>query len=77
MERELCIFEMDETANPVSLARSRLLSERFLREYAATRARRAVSLKAVKHSDGDLWSFFMLPDAPLVSGSPLFSFIPL
>jgi hypothetical protein len=71
MERELRVFEMDEMANPVSLARSRFLSERLPREYAATR-RRAVSLKAVKHSDGDLRSFVMLPDAPLVSGSPLF-----
>jgi hypothetical protein len=31
MERELRIFEMDETANPVSLVRSRFLSERFPR----------------------------------------------
>jgi hypothetical protein len=61
---------MDETTNPV--ARSRLLSERFPREYATTRARWAVSLKAVKQSDGDLWSFVMLPDAPPVSGPPLF-----
>jgi uncharacterized membrane protein YgcG len=52
----------------VSLARSRFLSERFSREYAATRARWAISLKAVKHSDDDLWSFIMLPDAPPVSG---------
>jgi hypothetical protein len=68
MERELRIFEMSEASNPVSLARSRLLSERFPREYAATRARRAISLKAVRHSDDDLWSFIMLPDAPPVSG---------
>jgi hypothetical protein len=59
---------MSEVANPVSLARSRFLSERFPREYATTRARRAVSLKAVKHSDDDLWLFVMLPDAPPVSG---------
>jgi hypothetical protein len=76
MERELRIYEMSETANPVSLARSRFLSERFPREYAATRARRAVSLNAVKHSDDDLWSFIMLPDAPPVSGFSPFSFIP-
>jgi hypothetical protein len=49
MERELRIFEMDETTNPMLLARSRLLSERFPREYVATRARRAVNLKAVKN----------------------------
>jgi hypothetical protein len=72
MERELCIFDMEETANLVSLVFSWFLSERFPWENAATRARRAVSLKAVKHSDGDLWSFVMLPDAPPVSGSPLF-----
>jgi hypothetical protein len=57
----------------VSLARSQFLSERLLREYAATRARRAISLKAVKHSYDDLWSFVMLLDAPPVSGfSPFF-----
>jgi hypothetical protein len=54
MERELGIFEMNETANPVSLACSQFLSERFPQEYAATRATRAISLKAVKHSDDDL-----------------------
>jgi hypothetical protein len=54
MERDLRIYEMSEAANPVSLARSRFFSERFPREYAATRARWAVSLKAVKHSDDDL-----------------------
>jgi hypothetical protein len=31
MERELHIYEMSETANPVSLARSQLLHDRFLR----------------------------------------------
>jgi hypothetical protein len=30
IERELHIFEMDETANPVALARSRLVHDRFL-----------------------------------------------
>jgi hypothetical protein len=44
------------------LARSRLLRERFPKEYATTRARRAVILKSVPHSDDDLWSFVMLPD---------------
>jgi hypothetical protein len=34
MERELHVFEMDETANPVSLACSRFLSERLPQEYA-------------------------------------------
>jgi hypothetical protein len=67
MERELRIFEMSDAANPSSLARSRLLQEHLLPEYAATRARRTVSLKWVPHSDDDLWSFVMLPDAPPVS----------
>jgi hypothetical protein len=67
MERELRIYEMSEATNPVSLARSRLLNDRFLQEYAATRARRAINLKAGRHSNDELWSFFMLPDARAVS----------
>jgi hypothetical protein len=70
MERELCVYEMSEAANPTSLARSRFLPERLPREYAATRARRAISLKAIRHSNDDLWSFVMLPDAPTVSSPP-------
>jgi hypothetical protein len=38
MERRLRIFEMDEDADPVALAESRLLRDPFPREYAATRA---------------------------------------
>jgi hypothetical protein len=71
MERELCIYEMSETANPVSLARSQLLHNRLPPEYAATRTRRAIILRAVRHSDDDLWSFVMLPNAPVVSRLPL------
>jgi hypothetical protein len=67
MERELRNYEMGERANPVSLARSRLVHNRFPQEYAATRARRAINLKAVRHSNDDLWLFVMLPDAPPVS----------
>jgi hypothetical protein len=67
VERELCIFEMSDATNPTSLACSRLLQEHLLKEYAATRARRAINLKAVPHSDDDLWSFVMLPDAQPVS----------
>jgi hypothetical protein len=67
MERELCIFEMSDAASPISLARSRLLQEHFPKEYAATRARCAINLKAVPHSDDDLWSCVMLPDAQPVS----------
>jgi hypothetical protein len=54
MERELRIFEMSKAANPRSSARSRLLQDRLLSEYAATMARRAVSLKYVLHSHDDL-----------------------
>jgi hypothetical protein len=75
MERELSINEMGETANPVSLARSRLVHDRFPLEYTSTSARRAINLKAVRNSNDDLWSFVMLPDAPLVSGLSPFSFI--
>jgi hypothetical protein len=70
MERELCIFEMNDEADPTVLARSRLLHECFPREYVATRARRTINLKSVPHSHDDLWSFIMLPDAPAVSGLP-------
>jgi hypothetical protein len=68
MERRLRIFEMDETTDPVALAHSRLVQERFPQEYATTRARHAINLKAVKNNNDDLWSFVMLPDGPLVSG---------
>jgi hypothetical protein len=54
MERELRIFEMRDATNPTSLARSRLLQDRLLPDYAATRVRRAVSLKSVPHSSDDL-----------------------
>jgi hypothetical protein len=67
MERDLRIYEMNEAANPTSLALSRLLNDRFPPEYAAKRVRRAISLKAGWHSNDDLWSFVMLPDAPTVS----------
>jgi hypothetical protein len=73
MERRLCIFDMGETADPVALAQSRLLPDPLPQEYAAMRARRAINLKAVKHSDDDHWSFTMLPEDPLVSRAPVFS----
>jgi hypothetical protein len=75
MERELRIFEMDDTANPVALARSRLVHDRLPLEYAATRVSRAISLEAVRHSNDDFWSFVMLPDTPPVSGLFPFSLI--
>jgi hypothetical protein len=74
-ERRLRIFEMDEAADPVALAHSQLIHDRLPPEYAATRARRAINLKAVKNSNDDLWSFVMLPDGPLVSGLFPLSFI--
>jgi hypothetical protein len=73
MERELRIFEMSDTANPTSLARSRLLQEHLLPEYAAMRVRRAISLKWIPHGDDDLWSFVMLPDAPPVGSCVAFA----
>jgi hypothetical protein len=76
VEREIRVYEMSEAANPTSLARSWFFSKRLPQEYTATRARRAISLKAVRHSNNDLWSFVMLPDAPPVSGLSPFSFIP-
>jgi hypothetical protein len=73
MERRLRIFEMGETADPVALAQSRLLHDLLPQEYATTRARRAINLKAIKHGDDDLWSFAMLPEGPLVSRASVFS----
>jgi hypothetical protein len=55
---------MSDVADPTALARSRLLHERFPQEYAATRARCTVNLRSVPHGRDNLWSFFMLPDAP-------------
>jgi hypothetical protein len=71
MDRRLRIYEMTEDADPTSLARSWLLRECFPREYAATRARRAVNLRTMPTDNDDLWSFIMLPDAPPVSRLPL------
>jgi hypothetical protein len=61
MERRLRIFEMDEMADPVALAHSQLVHDRLPPEYAATRARRAINLQAVKNSNDDLCSFVTLP----------------
>jgi hypothetical protein len=66
MERPLRIFEMTEMANPVALARSRMLPSPLLREYAATRARSAVDTRSLR-SDRSLWDLEMLPTGPLVS----------
>jgi hypothetical protein len=72
MERRLCILEMHEEADPVALAHSRLLPDLLSQEYATTRARRTVDLKAVRNDDVALWSFVMLPYGPLVSEFPPF-----
>jgi hypothetical protein len=66
MERPLCIFEMTETANPVALARSRMLQSPLLREYAVTRARSTVDTRSLR-SDRSLWDLEMLPTGRLVS----------
>jgi hypothetical protein len=67
MERRLRIFEMDEDANPIALAESRLLPDLFPWDYAATRARRAIDLRAGRSDDAALWVFAMLPVGQLVS----------
>jgi hypothetical protein len=61
MERPLRIFEM---------AQSRLMPDLLPREYAATRARCAIDLRAVRNDDAALWAFTMLLVGPLVSGLP-------
>jgi hypothetical protein len=70
MERPLRIFEMHEDADPVALALSRLMSGLLPWEYAATRARRAMDLRAGRNDDAALWAFTMLPVGPLMSGLP-------
>jgi hypothetical protein len=67
MERRLRIFEMDEDANPITLAESRMLSDLFPWDYAATRARRAIDLRAGRRDDAALWAFAMLPVGQLAS----------
>jgi hypothetical protein len=68
MERLLHIYEMTEDADPVALAKSRSLLGPLLREYAATRARRAIDPKSGRYNDKALWDLEMLPTGPLVSG---------
>jgi hypothetical protein len=68
MERPLRIFEMTEEADPVSLARSRSLPGPLLRDYAATRARRAIDPNSGRYNEKALWDLEMLPTGPLVSG---------
>jgi hypothetical protein len=54
MERRLHIFEMDEAANPLAMAQSRLLPDLLPQEYTTTRPRRAINLKAVSYGNDDL-----------------------
>jgi hypothetical protein len=68
MERPLRIYEMTEIADPVALAKSRLLPGPFPREYAPTRVRRAIDPKSGRYDDKALWELEMLPTSPLVSG---------
>jgi hypothetical protein len=67
MERPLDIFEMTEAANPVDLARSRMLSSPLGRAYALTRARNAVDTRMPMRPDWIPWDLEMLPTGPLVS----------
>jgi hypothetical protein len=67
MESRLRIFEMTKDANPIALAESRLLAEPFPVDYAATRARRAIDLRAGRGGNASLWAFEMLPVGQLVS----------
>jgi hypothetical protein len=66
MERPLRIFEMMEAANPVALARSRMLPSLLQREYVLTRAQSAVDTRLLR-SDRSPWDLEMLPIGPLVS----------
>jgi hypothetical protein len=66
MERPLCIFEMTEAADPVALARSRMLPSPLERGYALTQARSAVDTRMLR-SDRSPWDLETLPTGPLVS----------
>jgi hypothetical protein len=66
MERPLCIFQMTEVADPVALARSRMLPTPLGRAYALTRARNAVVTRMLRQ-DRSPWDLEMLPTGPLVS----------
>jgi hypothetical protein len=67
MERPLCIYEMTEEADPVALARSRMLPNPLERGYALTRARNAVDTRMLLRQDRSPWDLEMLPTGPLVS----------
>jgi hypothetical protein len=73
MERPLCIYEIIEEADPVVLARSRMLPTPLEWGYALTRARNAVDTRMLRQ-DRSPWDLEMLPTGPLVSMilSPVF-----
>jgi hypothetical protein len=66
MERPLCIYEMTEEADPVALARSRMLPTPLGRAYVLTRVRNAVDTRMLCQ-DRSPWDLEMLPTGPLVS----------
>jgi hypothetical protein len=66
MERPLCIYEMTEEADPIALARSRMLPTPLGRAYALTQARNAVDTRMLR-PDLSPWDLEMLPTGPLVS----------
>jgi hypothetical protein len=70
--RRIRMFEMSEDVDPVALAESRLLRDLFPREYAATRARRAIDLRPGRCDNVSLWAFAMLPVGQLVGEFPDF-----
>jgi hypothetical protein len=74
IERPLHIYQMNEDADPVTLAKSRSLPSPFPREYAATRARHAIDPKSGRYNDKALWDLEMLPTGPLVRG--VLDFVP-
>jgi hypothetical protein len=67
MERRFRIFEISEDADSITLAESRLRRDPFPREYAATRAWRAIDLRPGRCDNASLWAFAMLPVGQLVS----------
>jgi hypothetical protein len=66
MERPLFIFEMTEAADPVALARSRMLPTPLERRYALTWLRNTVDTRMLRQ-DRSPWDLEMLPTGPLVS----------
>jgi hypothetical protein len=69
MERPLCIFQMTEEADPVTLARSRMLPTPLGRPYALTRAWSAVDTRMLADPGRTPWDIEMLPTGPLVSST--------